>query len=88
MLLFWTIFLHLGAWRLGSKDLGCGAGRAMFLYHHGSVLAGQCRNSARFVSSGVFGDSNTGSSKLGAPVLDHFSKTFKITQGSDVNDLE
>jgi len=25
-LLFWATFLHLGAWRLGSKDLGCGAG--------------------------------------------------------------
>lgn len=24
--LFWATFLHLGAWRLGSKDLGCGAG--------------------------------------------------------------
>ena len=73
--LFWTIFLHLGAWRLASKDLGCGAGRAAFLYRHGPVLAGQCKSSARFVASGVFSDSNAGSSKLGGPVLGHFPVT-------------
>ena len=70
-------YSRAGAWRLGSRDLGCGAGREAFLYRNGSVLAGRCRNNARFVASGVFCDSNAGSPKLGAPVLDYFSKIFK-----------
>ena len=71
------VFLHLGTWRLRSRDLGCGAGRAAFLNRQGPVLAGQCRNSARFVASGVFGDSNAGSSKLGGPVLDNFFENIQ-----------
>ena len=73
--LFWAIFLHIGAWWLRSKDLGCGAGQAAFLYRHGPVLAGQCRKSARLVASGLFSDSNAGSPKLGCPVLGYFPVT-------------
>ena len=78
-MLWTTTFLHLGTWRLGRKDLGlgCGAGWAVFLYRHGPDLAGQCRNGARFVASGAFGDSNTGSSKPGGPVLDNFFENIQ-----------
>ena len=72
---FGLFFLHIGAWRLRSKDLGCGARQAAFLYRHGPVLAGQCRKSARSVASGVFCGSNAGSPKLGGPVLDYFPVT-------------
>ena len=56
--------------------MGLGGGRAAFLYRHGPILADQCRNSARVFASGVFNDSNAGSSKPGVPVLGYFPATI------------